>query len=86
MSLVDLNVALICGQRHTAVVGDFHTLAYEHESTQTNVYQEFQEQFEARGLMNNVAPELLRCDCGSFSNTERLVYNYLWRVVQLNQA
>ncbi|MFC7043747.1 AAA domain-containing protein [Halonotius sp. GCM10025705] len=54
-----LNVALTRGQRYTAVVGDFHTLAYDHESTQTDVYQELHEQFESRGLMNNVDPELL---------------------------
>ena len=54
-----LNVALTRGQRYTAVVGDFHTLAYDHESTQTDVYQELQQQFEARGLMNDVDPELL---------------------------
>jgi Superfamily I DNA and RNA helicases and helicase subunits len=54
-----LNVALTRGQRYTAVVGDFHTLAYEHERTQTDVYQELREQFEARGFMNNVDPELL---------------------------
>jgi len=54
-----LNVALTRGQRYTAVVGDFHTLAYDHESTQTNVYQELRRQFEARGLMNDVDPELL---------------------------
>jgi superfamily I DNA and/or RNA helicase len=54
-----LNVALTRGQRYTAVVGDFHTLAYDHESTQTEVYQELRDQFESRGLMNNVDPELL---------------------------
>jgi superfamily I DNA and/or RNA helicase len=54
-----LNVALTRGQRYTAIVGDFHTLAYDHESTQTNVYQELQRQFEARGLMNDVDPDLL---------------------------
>jgi len=54
-----LNVALTRGQRYTAVIGDFHTLAYDHESTQTDVYQELQRQFEARGLMNDVDPDLL---------------------------
>jgi len=54
-----LNVALTRGKQYTAVVGDFHTLAYDHESTQTDVYQELRRQFEARGLMNDVDPELL---------------------------
>lgn len=54
-----LNVALTRGQRHVAIVGDFHTLGYDHESTQTDVYQELRQQFEARGLMNDVDIELL---------------------------
>jgi superfamily I DNA and/or RNA helicase len=54
-----LNVALTRGKRYTAVVGDFHTFGYDHESTQTDVYQELRRQFEARGVMNDVDPELL---------------------------
>ena len=29
-----MNVGLTRGQRYTAVVGDFHTLTYDHEITQ----------------------------------------------------
>ena len=54
-----LNVALTRGKRYTAVIGDFHTLTYEHENTQTDVYQKLHQQFEARGLLSDVDPELL---------------------------
>lgn len=54
-----LNVALTRGQRYTAVVGDFHTLRYNNERKQTDVYQKLTRFFEETGRINQVDPQLL---------------------------
>lgn len=54
-----LNVALTRGKRYTAVVGDLHTLRYDHDGKQTDVYRNLTQFFEETGRIKDVDPELL---------------------------
>ncbi len=54
-----LNVALTRAQRYCAVVGDFHTLRYEDDGKNIDLYQEFHDYFQTTGRLNDVQPEFI---------------------------
>lgn len=54
-----LNVALTRAKRYCAVVGDFHTLRYEHDGKENDLYQDFHDYFATTGRLNDVDPQFI---------------------------
>jgi hypothetical protein len=54
-----LNVALTRAKRYCAVVGDFHTLRYDHDHKDTDLYRDFREYFATTGRLNDVDPQFI---------------------------
>jgi hypothetical protein len=54
-----LNVALTRAKRYCAVVGDFHTLRYDHDEKDTELYRDFQQYFASTGRLNDVDPQFI---------------------------
>lgn len=54
-----LNVALTRAKRYCAVVGDFHTLRYDHPDKETELYRDFHQYFASTGRLNDVDPQFI---------------------------
>jgi len=54
-----LNVALTRAKRYCAVVGDFHTLRYDHDEKDTELYRDFHQYFASTGRLNDVDPQFI---------------------------
>lgn len=54
-----LNVALTRARRYCAVVGDFHTLRYDADNKQTEVYRDLHDHFATTGRLRDVDPEFV---------------------------
>jgi superfamily I DNA and/or RNA helicase len=54
-----LNVALTRARRYCAVVGDFHTLRYDADNKQTDLYRDLHDHFATTGRLRDVDPEFV---------------------------
>jgi hypothetical protein len=54
-----LNVALTRARRYCAVVGDFHTLRYDADNKQTELYRDLRDHFATTGRLRDVDPEFV---------------------------